>query len=406
MKNIALLISICFVLNVNLCSQDLGDSLTTRLLKFYQENEFVGFAVGVVNEDRLVYSRGFGFSDKKTAKPYSINTVQPIASISKTLIGVSLMKAQEMGLLNLDDDINKYLPFKIVNPYYPTETITIRQLANHTSTLKEPKYLQSYIFEEELPPLHKGLVDKKLRRTAKADVKERNLKATEESNRISIVAFIKERFHPSGRFYKKNNFVKSKPGAEYYYSNEGAALAAYIIESASGKSFVKFTTEYILDPLEMENSSWDHNSLHQIDSRDRSKLYYFGQEIPRFENITYPDGEFVTSVSDFSKYLMAMISGYNGESNILTADSCQKMMTKTNELDEEAILWEVDTKYDGYVGYSGADMGILTLSHFFKKERMGVVVFTNTSHLKNIDQRVIDLFFILKNFCEDSKRKQ
>lgn len=401
---LALIILIFLTFENNLHSQNLRDSLTNELIEFASTKDFVGFAVGIVNEDSLIYSGGFGYADKKEQKPYTINTIQPIASISKTLIGVSLMKAQELGKLNLDDDINKYLPFPIVNPYHPNETITIRHLASHTSTLKEPEYLYSYIFKEELPILYENLKSKKLKKQAKLEVKERMEKSTKEIDRISIIDFIKERFHPTGKYYKKKNFVKSLPGTEYYYSNEGAALVAYIIEQATGVNFIAFTEKYILNPLQMDHSSWDHKSLMKIESENRSKLYYFGQEIPRYEDITYPDGEFVTSISDFSNYIIAMINGYNGEDNILLSGSYQEMLTKLKDSSEEAIFWEVDTKYNGYIGYSGLDMGIMTLSHFFKEEKMGVIIFSNTSHLEGINQDFIDLFFILKEYCQKIKQ--
>ena len=90
------------------------DSLTKELTELSNKNSIVGFSVAFVNRDSILYAKGFGYSDKEKKKLYTKNTVQPIASISKTLAGVALMKAQEMGKLNLDDDINKYLPFKIL----------------------------------------------------------------------------------------------------------------------------------------------------------------------------------------------------------------------------------------------------------------------------------------------------
>ena len=395
-----ILVSTFLVFSTLIFSQSMTDSLTIKLGAFLQDKAFIGLAVGIVNEDRLVYSKGFGFSDEEKKIPYTVNTLQPIASISKTLIGVALLKAQELGQLDLDDAINKYLPFPIVNPYYPDEKITIRQLAMHTSSLKEPKYLYSYIFEEALPPLHLNVQDKKIKKQAKRDVKERNKNSTAQSERITIEAFIKERFHPTGQYYKKKNFVKATPGREYYYSNEGAALAAYILEQATGTNFMDFTKKHILDPLEMKKSSWDYKSLLERAEEDRSKLYYFGQEIPRFETITYPDGAFVTSVADFSKYMIAMLNGYHSQNKLLLSESYREMMTKQNESDEEGIFWEIDTKYKGYIGFSGKDMGIMTLSHFFKKEKMGVLIFSNTSHTKGLDQEFINLFFILKDYCE------
>lgn len=382
-------------------SQTVRDSLTADIEAFAKDKNFVGFAVGIVSQDSLIYAKGFGYADKKANKPYTIQTLQPIASISKTAIGISLMKAQEMGKLNLDDDINQYLPFEIVNPYFPEEPITLRQLAMHTSTLKEPEYLQSYIFKSPLPILHEQLPEgtsEETRKSAEEDVKERMQYATNEADRIDIATFIKERFHPSGKYYKKDNFVEAKPGEEYFYTNEGAALAAYVLELATEMSFIDFTQQYIFDPLQMNATSWDHKSLDKPDEAHRSKLYYFGQEIPRFEDITYPDGELVTNIVDFSKYIRAMINGYNGQDNILKTSSYKEMMTKPENPEHESIFIEVDYKYTGYIGYSGYDMGIITLAHFFKDNPTGVIIFANTSHLDNLGNDLIQLYFLVKNY--------
>ena len=53
-------------------------------------------------------------------------TIQNVASVSKTIVGIALLKAQELGKLKLDEPINKYLPFKVFNPKFPNENITIR----------------------------------------------------------------------------------------------------------------------------------------------------------------------------------------------------------------------------------------------------------------------------------------
>ncbi len=60
---------------------------------------------------------GFGYSDVAEQTPYTIQTQQYIASISKTVIGVALMKAQEMNLLDIDEPINQYLPLEVKNPH-------------------------------------------------------------------------------------------------------------------------------------------------------------------------------------------------------------------------------------------------------------------------------------------------
>ncbi len=380
-------------------SQSWQADLNRELSALAKKQQIVGFAAAIVDQNHLVYTQAFGYADRKKKIPYTINTLQPIASLSKTVIGVALMKAQELGKLNLDDAINKYLPFTITNPYHPTATITIRQLAAHTSTLKEPEYLRSYIFEAPLPEFYKDFRDEKLKQEAMADCKERMAYATSEQDRVSISEFIRERFTPAGKYYRDDNFTDRLPGEAYYYSNEGAALAAYIIESATGMSYTDFTRQYIFAPLHMQTTTWDHMSLTKPADKNRSKLYYYGQDIPRFENITYPDGELVTNIAEFSRYMSAMISGYNGTDNILQAASYREMMAKPADSTHEAVFWEVDNKFPGYIGYSGADMGILTIGHFYKEQGTGVLLFANTSDLTGIGNEFLQLYFVLKKYA-------
>ena len=113
------------------------DSLTAELDSIQKNGEIIGFAVAMVNQDGVLYEKGFGLSNLETKEKYDENTIQHIASVSKTLIGIALMKAKEMGRLDLEDPIENYLPFKVINPNYPNETITIRQLATHTSGIND-----------------------------------------------------------------------------------------------------------------------------------------------------------------------------------------------------------------------------------------------------------------------------
>ena len=79
-----------------------------------------------------------------------------IASISKTFIGVSMMNAVERGLLNLDDDINKHLSFKVKNPYRPNKKIMVRHLLGHRSSIideLEVYFTQSYHYGGDAPTI-------------------------------------------------------------------------------------------------------------------------------------------------------------------------------------------------------------------------------------------------------------
>ncbi|MBO3273363.1 serine hydrolase domain-containing protein [Hymenobacter defluvii] len=113
------------------------DSLTVELEALRSQGHFKGFEVAIVSREGTLYQHGFGVADIQGQKAYGIHTVQNIGSVSKTLVGLALLKAQELGLLTLDDPINQYLPFPVVNPAFPDVPITLRHLATHTSSIRD-----------------------------------------------------------------------------------------------------------------------------------------------------------------------------------------------------------------------------------------------------------------------------
>lgn len=113
--------------------QDLPESLTKDLQQISEKKTIPGFAVPIVNSDSIIYSHSFGFSDISIKRPFTDETILNIGSVSKTFIGIALLKAVEQGYLTLKSNIDDFLPFKVENPYFPTEPITIGHLVTHTS---------------------------------------------------------------------------------------------------------------------------------------------------------------------------------------------------------------------------------------------------------------------------------
>ena len=147
MKKILSILIISAIFCLTLFAQDKAKELDTKLTEIAEKGHLPGFGVAIVSKDKTLYQKGYGYADLANKKPYTKNTVQNIGSVSKTFIGVSLMKLVERGKLILMTRISDILPFKITNPYYPESPITIRQLATHTSTLKDTDYYQkTYLF--------------------------------------------------------------------------------------------------------------------------------------------------------------------------------------------------------------------------------------------------------------------
>jgi len=343
------------------------DSLTLAIDSTYQQGAIVGFSVAIVTKDTTLYNKGFGHANVSENKAYTSQTIQNIGSVSKTFIGISLLKAQEMGKLNLDDPINKYLSFKVVNPNHPKVPITIRQLTSHTSSINDTDwYGKSYIMQEKEHTSNVVIPD--------------YFSGPESS--ISLTDYLKKVLTPNGEWYEPEIFALYKPGAKYHYSNIGAAVAAMVIEGATEISFDTFTEEHIFKPMGMTATGWFNKD---IDITNRSNAFKTKDTlIANYRLITYPDGGLITSTDNLSKYLSELMKGYAGVGTLLNKESYQEFFKKQlvgshfedEKLDINKGIFLSYSKYG--IGHSGGDPGIVTFMFFNPETSIGKIVFINT----------------------------
>jgi len=382
MKNIALIL--IFLTIIFSCKQNIiikktpekdynaiNDTLTKNLQSAFEKNAIIGFSVSVVDDKGLIYENGFGYTDIELSKKYTPNTTQNIASISKTLIGISLLKAQEQGKLNLNEPINKYLPFEIINPNYPKKPILIKHLAYHTSSIidVDEVYSKSYVLKKSKHNENEGVYDW----------------FNKPETKISLIAFIENSLTVNGKWYSKETFANTKPGEIREYSNIGAALCAQIIEFATGQDYQSFTKDYILKPLKMTSSGW---SSKDTDTTKRSRLFANKKMlIAEYSLITYADGGFITSNKDLGLFLTELMKGYKGEGKLLSKESYEKLFEKQQfqniETGEEfGIFIEFSNKFikikDNVIGHNGSDPGVMTAMYFNPKTETGKILLVNT----------------------------
>jgi CubicO group peptidase (beta-lactamase class C family) len=390
---------ITLILNILVSSMycQTNDSILRKLTEELENicsREYInGFSVAIVNQDGTLYEKGFGYSDIKASKKYTDHTIQNIASISKTFIGIALLKAQELGKLNLDDPINKHLSFNVNNPYFPNEQITIRQLATHTSSIKDPSRYEKngYILKEN----DNGV--------AKVNS---NFRSPDEKMALNI--FLKNILSKEGKWYKKNNFSKTKPGEIFEYSNVAAGLAALVIEKATNQLFNEFTNEHILTPLGMSNSGW---SFTEVDFSKHSKLYKDKEtELAFYQLTNYPDGGLITSSADLGKYLTELIAGNNGNGSVLNKQSYEELFRPQltdknyNERNESAYNDEYNMgvfmgiSAQGQIGHTGGDPGVATHMFFNTETKIGKLLIVNTNLKKEGIKEFIDIWKKLEEY--------
>ena len=322
----------------------------------------VGIGAAIIIDKKLLWTKGYGFADRENKLPFTANTIMNIGSISKTFTGVCLMKAVENGKVSLDEDINSYLPFKVINPNFPNEKITLRHLATHTSGLADryPFYSDSTYFYGGAKPELLG-------------------------------EFLRNYFLPGGRYYSKNNFLKSRPGTYRDYSNIAAGLAGYIIELRTGKNLSEYAKQHIFRPLKMSNSGW---SIADVNINDHAKLYKKQGDsvvgIQLYEGTTYPDGGVRTSVNDLSKFFICLLNdGEFEKTQLLKKKTVDEMLRfQFNESNKpenvmpdklnSGIFWA--TKMGATrIGHNGSDPGVRAFMLSDLTREIGIVLFFNTS---------------------------
>lgn len=388
--------------NPSSASHKMNDSLDMEVNTIYQQGNFNGFSVSIVNDESTLYQKGFGFSDVETKKVYTEHTIQNIASISKTLVGIALLKAQELGKLNLDDPIQKYLPFKISNPKFPQIPITVRQLATHTSSILDNEfYLSKNYFlkpNQNLTGLKLNFDDEQI---------------FNPSDSITTMSTFLENVLSEHGKWNTNSFSAYKPGEIYEYSNVGTALTAFIVEQATGQEFSAFTKEHILKPLQMKDSGW---TFEEVQFSKYSKLYENPKTVlPYYLSATYPDGGFITNINDLSIYLTELIKGYNGKGTILSQKSYKEYFTpqlsaahftERNTQNPYSESYNVGIfmgfGYTGYIGHTGGDPGVMSMMFFDPKKNLGRIMVFNTNFS---DKKGNDAFYGIWNVLEKYQLK-
>ena len=348
-------------LSHDLAAQNYADSLTFHLTQHAKQSGLPGFSVAVVDETGVLYQHGFGYANKTAQTPFESTTTQNLGSVSKTVVGLALVKAIEEGKLTLDTPINEVLPFPISNPYHKEVPILVRHLATHTSGILDTRYY-SHSYVEDTSVENEGELEEGFHEHIRShEVRE-------------LKDYLYRILHVDGEWYKKKNFLKGKPGEVREYSNLGAALTAYVIELATETPFEEFTQTHIFSPLGMVYTAW------RINEKNKAMLAtpYFpaGKVVPRYKLITYPDGGLISNAKDLSLYLAEMIKAYAGNSSYLPETYAQMMLP--GDTDENRAFWGMGVKSRN-IGHGGSDPGVQTDLQFNADRKVGRIILSNVN---------------------------
>ncbi len=235
--------------------------LDQQIEEFMNKWNIVGASVAVVKDERLIYSKGFGYADKENEINVEPKHLFRVASISKLITAVAIMKLVEDEKINLNDTVfgqngilnDRFLEIKDKNVL----DITVKNLLNHSS----------------------GWTNKK------GDPMFQNLKIAKKMN-----ADLPLDIETITEYILKNRKLDYRPGKKSVYSNFGYALLGLIIEEVSGASYENYVITQVLNPLGIYDM---HLGKSLPDDRFENEVRYYGLKGEREVLSSFGTGEMV-----------------------------------------------------------------------------------------------------------------
>jgi len=212
---ILLVFAVVLLVTSNVVGQVDAQQITNYLEQVRNETGAPGISVAVAVNGEIVYSEGVGYAELDNMVPATGSTVHNIGSVSKVLATVAVMQLVEQGKVNLDDPIQKYVP------YFPEKKwkVTVRHILTHTSGIRHYK-------RGEFGPL--GLLE----------------------------AHHFDKFENAIDFWKEDPLL-FKPGDYYSYSSHAFNLLHGLVETVTGMDFEEYQKKHIWEPAGMLSTSFD-----------------------------------------------------------------------------------------------------------------------------------------------------
>lgn len=353
------------------------DIVTPKDLSSYLENlvhtnEIPGFSVSVALGNGIAYQQSFGYANIANQKPYTNETINNIASVSKTFVGAATAKAIEQGYFTLETNINDILPIEINNPKQPNSPIKIKHLVTHTSGIIDVPSI--YI------PTNYYILEGEDVSTSGANFLINNLEIP-QSQQIPLDDYLTEVLLEDGDYYNLDQFLNAAPGESWIYSNNATSLMGYIIEYVSGQSFDDYVDTYILTPLQMSNSTYD---IYQVDLSNMATQYFNeNMPLPKYHNHGYPEGSILSNNEDLGNYLVDMMRGVRGESSLLFSTEYYHLLFDAKLLEDivpsgfaenHGLFWYLK---NGNLMHGGNSLGISSHLQFKQDGTSGYFIVSN-----------------------------
>lgn len=267
-----------------------------------------GMAFVLADEKGIIYTKGYGLNEFNGNEKVSNTTNFRIGSISKVFTSLAIIQLRDQGLIELDAPVKQYLPWFTTKDIPLSNSITIRNLLDHTSGL--PSRLNAHDIEG-------------------SDVSHIELQLKRKLQGIHLVA---------------------SPGEQYEYTNMNFDLLQLIIEKVTSLSFPDYMQKNVFQPLGMNRTTFSTQDV--LPNSATGHRYIWGNIHPFRENLSYASlgsAGLSTNAEDLGKYISFLLSPS------LKVDNSVLQVTSLSKMHRPAI-------YDGSIGHGhGWDITVNTI---------------------------------------------
>ncbi len=301
-----------------------------------QEKPRPGIAILVAKDGKVLYREGFGYADVKNKIPVTPDTKFRIGSVTKQFTAAAILKLQENNLLNVNDKLSKYIP-----DFPRGDEVTLYQLVTHISGI------HSY--------------------TSNPDFLDKVTKTISPDSLVNAI---------------KKDPYDFNPGEKMLYNNSGYFMLGYIIGKVSGKPYDVYLKETFFDPLGMTNTG-----VHYAGIKLEHEAKGYASNMGDYQESLNWDmswaggaGAIYSTVDDLLKWNEAL---HNGK--VLSEKSMKEALTPAilKNGEEPSMKYGYGLGFSKFrgeevVGHSGGLHGFITQLSYYPKEKLTVVMFSNS----------------------------
>lgn len=302
-----------------------------------------GTAIAIAKDGAVVYAQGYGVRNTETGAPVTAETQFSIGSLSKSLTALALMQAVDAGLLDLDAPLQTYLPdFTLTNSAAAAQLTLRHLLANRAGFVADDN--EWYNGEIQTLP--------------------------------AVVAHI------------QTLDVPNAPGTTFEYNNLGFALAGYVLERVTGKTWQDIVAHNIFAPLGLADATTDLATIENspnFASPHRLDVRAGHVPIAVFANLdaVAPAGAATMNAVELATYGAFQLGDGTWQGQpLVSATRLAEMHTEVG--DGYALGW-VTSDYEGYamVWHNGSIDGYVALLTLIPSEGLAVATLANVGILED-----------------------